>query len=351
VTGVPRLVAEQAVWVVDDRVSVLQVIVVGRAVDVHGAPIPGARIRCARPGAEVSAPGGEFLVVSGDPAIVLPSWATAPDALDVVVSAAGRQPSTITVPIPQHAMLPILLGDVVLTAQRVSVAGRTRTADAQRDPVANALVRFVADPAVAGLHPLGLRAPLVAALPAAGTSVRAATVAPLAPTTTVPAGARAGDRVVTLASSAGITGGTRLRFTPGRREHYAIVREVVGGLLVLESPLSASVPTGGPARAVDVAGTGPTAALARDAAPGDGLLLLNQDLDAEVVELVAPTGAHVAAVGARSDADGYFSLPGVRGVADIAVNAEAAALASTQGPLILRVDETRTNQVDIGVIP
>ena len=62
-TGVPRLVADRAVWVVDDRVSVLRAIVVGRAVDVHGAPIPGARIRCARPGAEVSAPGADFLML------------------------------------------------------------------------------------------------------------------------------------------------------------------------------------------------------------------------------------------------------------------------------------------------
>jgi hypothetical protein len=317
-----------------------QALVVGRAVDVHGRVVGGLTVACDRANTAVRvASGGEF-VVAGDAARVFPNLANAPDSVRVVLSAPARADHPLDVTIGQGASLPVDVGNVALPAVPVSLAGRVRRRDLSLAPVADALVGYVPDTAVPGLFPLALRTPLASPHPATS-EVRAATVAPTAAPTTCPAGARAGERLLVPAATAGIGATTVLRFTPGIREHYAVVAEVVAGYVVLQAPLTASVPPGGEVGAVSATPNGPTRTLARDAMAGDGLLTLDGDVVGDAVRIVdANTSAiEVYASGARTDAAGFYRLAGIRGVPAVAVKATVTGLAGTQDPTVWRVDE------------
>ena len=350
-TIVARHVPEAGVWVVDDRHAVVKAIVVARPVDIHGAPLAGARIDCARPFTRHTPPGREYVSVFGDVDVVLPNLSTAASTLPIELSAPGRQTVQRTVAIPQNANLPIQLGDVYLPATPVAVAGQVRVADLDRAPIADARVTCVVSASVPGLTPLALRHSLTVDHPQVGTTVQAATVATLAPATTTAAGARSGDHVVSVANTAAMAPGVMLRFVPGAREQYAVIKEVIGDLVVLTTPLPAAVPPNGAVQAVALTPTGPARQLARTALAGDGVVALNTALGGEVVQISGPATLEIRAVGARSDAGGFFVLPGFRGLPDVAINATATGLSSTQPPIVLRVDEARTNQVVIDVTP
>jgi hypothetical protein len=333
--------------IVRDRTWVYQALVVGRAVDVQGRAVGDLTLTCDRPNTRVRTAGGGQFVVAGDGALVFPNLANAADTVRVVLSAPPRAPFPVDVPVPQGASLPVDAGTVTLPGVPVSLAGRVRRRDLNAAPIADALVAFVPDAAVPGLHPLVLRTPVVVERPATS-AVRAVTLTPVAAATTCPAGARAGEHVLTVASTVGIGTGTVLRFTPGVREHYSPVAEVVAGQVVLAAPLSASVPPGGEARAFTVTPTGPARQLARPAVAGDGLLALDADLVADVVRLVD----EVYAVGALTDTAGFYRLAGLRGVPAVAVKATATGLAGTQAPTVWRVDERADpNLLDLTVVP
>jgi hypothetical protein len=348
VTSVARHVPEVGVWVVDDRRSVAKAMVVARPVDVHGQSLAGARIDCTHPLARTTPPGREYVSVFGDVDVVLPAWSSGPSSLDVTLSAPGRQPLTRTVAIPQYADLPIRLGDVYLSAQPVAVAGQVRVADLERAPIADA---FVTCAVVPGLIPLTLRQPLVVDHPVAGTQLQAATVSVLAPATTTPTGAASGAHVVRVANTTAMTPGKFLRFTPGPRAQYVVIKELIGDVVVLTAPLAAAVRPGAAVQVVGLTATGPNRQLTRPALAGDGIVTLDGNLGGDVVRITGPTTLELRAIGGRSDPDGFFVLPGFRGLAEIAINATASGLASSQSPIVLHIDETRTNQVVIDVTP
>ncbi|MGH3372305.1 MAG: hypothetical protein ACRDPR_20150, partial [Nocardioidaceae bacterium] len=326
-------------------------LVVGRAVDIHGDPLPVVDARCTRGGTRTRLASGGQWVVSGETARVLPNLATAPDVLRVILTVRNRPALTVDVPVPQGAVLPVQHGHVYVPARPVAIAGQVRRLDLAHAPIADALVRSVVDAAVPGLIPLALRTGLWAARPALTTTLRTATVTPTVAATALPGGARAGDTVFVLANTTGVVAGAIVRFTPGLREHYGVVRELIDGVTVLSAPLSASVPPGGEARVVTVAPTGPTRSLSRPGEAGDGLLALDADLPGDVVRLVDATALEVHAVGARTDATGYYRLSGVRGVPLVALRASAVGLASTQPATVCRVDEHTLNDVDLGIQP
>lgn len=350
-TTVARHVPEAGVWVVDDRRSVVKAMVVARPVDVHGQTLSGARIECGHPLARTTPPGREYVSVFGDVGVVLPAWSSGPSSLDITLSAPGRQPLSRTVAIPQYADLPIRLGDVYLPAQPVAVAGQVRVADLERAPIADAFVTCAASPLVPGLIPLTLRAPLVVDHPVVGTQLQAATVSILAPATTTPAGAESGAHVVSVANTAAMSPGKFLRFTPGPRAQYAVIKDVIGDRVVLTAPLAGAIRPNGAVQVVGLAATGPNRQLTRAALAGDGIVTLDGNLGGEVVRITGPATLEIRAIGTRSDANGFFVVAGIRGLADIAINATASGLSNTQSPIVVHVDETRTNQVVIDVTP
>jgi hypothetical protein len=352
VTTVPRQVLEAGgVWVVDDGTTTYAALAVGRAVDIHGDPLPIADVRCTRAGSGTRVASGGQWVVSGETARVLPNLATAPDVLRVVLRVPGRPEVTVDVPVPQGADLPVQHGDVHVPARPVAFAGQVRRLDLTHAPIAGALVRSVVDAAVPGLVPLTLRSGLWAAHAALTTTLRAVTVTPTVPATAVPGGARAGDTILALVSTTGVVPGAVVRFAPGEREHFGVVRELIDGLTVLAAPLSAGVPPGGEARVVTVAPAGPTRFLARAGEAGDGLLALDADLPGAVVQLVDATAVEVHALGVRTDAAGFYRVSGVRAMPLVALKASATGLASTQPATVCRVDEHTLNTVDLGVQP
>jgi hypothetical protein len=351
-TRVPRqVVGAGGVQVVDDRTTTYSALVVGRVVDVHGTPLPDVRVVCDRVGTHVRRVAGGLFVVSGVASRVLPDLATAADSLTLRLAGHRRPLLSIVVPLPQGTALPVLRGDVYLPAGAASVSGQVRRLDLTRAPIADATVRAVADAAVPGLHPLALRTAVRGDHSAGTTTLRAATVTSLAAATSVPEGARPGQTVLDLVSNAGVAAGVVLRLNSGAGEHYGLVREVMDGLVILTAPLSAGVPTGGPAEAVSITATGPNRTLARDALVGDGLLTLDADLTAEVVEIVDGTTREVHAVGARSGPDGFFRLSGIRALPVVAFKATASGLSGSQPASVRSLDEGTTNHVDLDVQP
>jgi hypothetical protein len=349
---VPRLVVvDRGYWVVDGPVRSHQALVVGRPVDLRGSTVPGVAVHCGRAHTQARVASGGQYVISGDADRVFPALATTADTVQVRLTAPGRPALVVDVAIPANAVLPVDTGDVVMPPIPVSVAGQVRRAALDQPPVAGARVAFVADPAVPALHPVALRTPLQSPHPATVTVHQVTVSAPVV-STTCPTGTRAGDHVVLLAAVAGVGAGSVLQFTPGTREHFGVVREVIGQSVALTAPLTASVPPGGQVHVVTTATAGPDRTLTADRERGDGLLLLDADPASGVQYVVLGGTGQVYALGALTDAQGFYRLGAVRGVAVVAVKASATGLASTQNPTAWLVDEhLDPNPLDLTILP
>jgi hypothetical protein len=124
--------------------------------------------------------------------------------------------------------------------------------------------------------------------------------------------------------------------------------------ITLRHPLPITLPAWTPLTVVNVTipGGGLAAQLAGRVTAGDGVLPLDAALDVEAVEIDGGLNIEYRAVGALTDGDGYYQLPGMMGAAAFYLDARAAGFQPLAGPVRWAVSGGQTaNTVDFTLVP
>jgi hypothetical protein len=292
--------------------------------------------------------------VSGRLELALPAYPGAAETFDVQLAAPGYRPAALTVTVPAGGALPVAVGDVELRPFPVRVEGRVIRSTLSPTPAADAIVR-IADRAGQAL--VSLRTPVHGPHPQ-GTDVRPIDVAGTGAERRLTAPSESDGETVVLDNVAGLTGQV-VAFDWQRELEFARVQTVdaASSTATLSGPLTRAYPRNTRLREFTVSpGTPPSRTLDRDADAGDGLLVLDGalDPDAAAVQIGNPAAPDVefAAVGALSDADGFYALEGIGGVETVDLRGRATAV-SPDGPRFSRTLEygRRTNVVNLRLAP
>jgi hypothetical protein len=293
--------------------------------------------------------------VAGRLELALPEYPAAPATFDVQLSAPGYRPATLTVTVPAGAALPVVLADLELRPFPVRIEGRvTRSTLNPTPPAAGAIVRIANRP---GQALVALRTPVHGPHPQ-GTDVRPIDLADTGTERSLAEPAESGADTVVLDDVTGLTGRV-VGFDWQHQLELARVQAVdaASSTATLTGPLTRAYPRDTRLKQFTVSpGTPPSRHLDRDADAGDGLLVLDGalDLDTAAVQIGNPATPEVefAAVGALSDADGFYALEGIGGVETVDLRGRATAV-SPDGPRFSRTLEygRRTNVVNLRLAP
>jgi len=334
-------------WMVEDFTSVFQALVTGSVVDgVTGlAPASfGVRVD-GRSDIYVKVIEGGLFCLAGDP-VVLGDPAVQ-HSFVLHVTASGYRDVTTTVVIPANAVLPIILR-VQLVPHAVTVQGRV-VVSASGVPIAGASVMSVDDPTTPPVeHLVALRTWLRSGYPA-GAVANEEQLPVGGAVKHVSADALPGARSVRLDNRIGLAIGDLLRFGVAADYEYAAVSGPAimttpgaPGHVELTEPLYRGFGVGVEVRKVTIAGAG-VRHLTRAAAAGDAVVFLDGTSTAEALAFVDPvTGANEHhALGAVTDADGYYRIDAVGGVATLFLDARVAG-----PPALAALREWRLNYAD-----
>ena len=328
-------------------------IATGRATDevTGGPPLAPVLLSTQRPGVRPKyLPDGSF-ALAGVMRRVLPRLAESATSFDVELRARGYRPHALTVTIPRASALPLRLAPVALRPLPVRVEGRVVRSETDRSAVAGARVRSVNLP---GERTLSLRTPLVGDH-AVGTLVRSRSLTTPGPTRRLTASAESGARTLKLDDATGLAAGDVLAIDWPRATELVVLDGPgnVTGAVPLRAALVRMFRAGTEVRAA-VLGVGASARqLVRFADAGDGLLLLNAALSAQSVEIGDPATPAVEyrAVGALTDAEGYYALNGIGGVRTVGLATTLPG--SGTGPTVtVELDYMRSpNVIDLELVP
>jgi hypothetical protein len=303
--------------------------------------------------------GGSYLEsgawgVAGRLELALPEYPAAPATFDVQLSAPGYRPATLAVTVPVGGPLPVTLSDVELRPFPVRLEGRVTRSTLNTGAAADAIVRIANRP---GQALVALRTPVHGPHPRL-TDVRPIDVTDTGTERRLAEPAESGAETVVLDDVTGLTGRV-VGFDWRHQLELARVQGVDFGssTATLSGPLTRAFPRDTRLKQFTVSpGTPPSRRLDRDADAGDGLLVLDGalDLDTAAVQIGNPATPAVefAAVGALSDADGFYALEGIGGVETVDLRGRAAAV-SPDGPRFSRTLEygRRTNVVNLRLAP
>ena len=284
----------------------------------------------------------------------LPEYPAAAATFDVQLSAAGYRPAALTVTVPAGAALPVSVADVELRPFSVRLEGRVTRSTLNTAPVSDAIVRIANQP---GQALVALRTPVHGPHPH-GTDVRPISVADTGTERSLAAPAESGAETIALDDVTGLTG--RVVGLDWQHElEFARVETVdaATSTVALSGPLTRAYPRDTRLKQFTVSpGTPPSRQVDRDADAGDGLLVLDGALDPDTaaVQIGNPATPEVefAAVGALSNADGFYALEGIGGVETVDLRGRATAV-SPDGPRFSRTLEygRRTNVVNLRLAP
>ncbi|MFQ5813112.1 MAG: hypothetical protein ACE5I2_07980 [Anaerolineae bacterium] len=107
------------------------------------------------------------------------------------------------------------------------------------------------------------------------------------------------------------------------------------GDVTLRGALNRSFPATTEVQKVTLGAIGTTRSLAREADAGDGLLILDGVLDVDTIEIADPTPELVEyhALGALTDAEGFYQLNGIGRVRTVHLDARATGFAALAMPV------------------
>jgi hypothetical protein len=327
----PVFAAGRLYHVVDDVTTFFRVLVTGRVVAAEGGRPPADfSLTCSWPGVFVKRMPEGFFCLAGDVAQLFPLLASQAYSFTVTAGAPHARPQTLTVNLPIAATLPIDLGDVALVAQPVRLAGRTTNGSGAI--VAGALIVLNEAGTVTLRTPLHFDQ-------AAGLTANPCTVTPAALARALTAAAPQATTAIQLDDRSGLAAGDFLRLGEEPETEYVRVAAVPGnpaqtGEVTLDTPLQRSFAAGSAGRRVVVAVGGPARTLSEDRLAGEALLPLSGPIAADHLQIVgaAPDQEEIHALGALSDAQGYYRLDGVSRIAS------GSFFASAAGPLEAEVD-------------
>jgi hypothetical protein len=214
-------------------------------------------------------------------------------------------------------------------------------------PIVNALVTVVDPTLPLPDHVLGLRTPLRAAH-AVNTPVRERALTPAGSLKQLLAPAAAASQTLVLDQRAGLAVNSVLQIGAGNAVEYGVIAGLnpvpanpnLPGEVYLRFPLLRSFAAASPVTAVTVGAIGASAALNRAPVPGEALLVLNSALVASTIEIADAAADRVEyhAVGALTDAEGFYTLDGIGRVITAQLQAASGALNATQA---VRLDYRR----------
>lgn len=336
-----------------DAELVFGALATGRATDevTGGPPLAPLVLTTRRLGVRAKTlPDGSF-ALAGTVRRVLPRLADAATSFDAELRARGYRPQTLTIAVPRNSALPLRLAPVALRPLPVRLDGRVVRSETDRSPVAGASVRTVN---LTGQRALSLRTPL-AGDHAVGTPVRSRTFTTPGTTRRLTATAESGARTLKLDNPTGLAAGAVLALDWERATELVVLdgSASVTGAVPLRVALVRTFAAGTEVREAALGGGAASRQLARSADAGDGLLLLNAALTAQAVEVGDPATPAVEyrAVGAITDANGFYSLNGIGGVSAVALAPTQAGVGT--GPTVtVELDYLRSrNVVDLQLVP
>jgi hypothetical protein len=279
---------------------------------------------------------------------VFPDLSNTDHTVELTISAPGYRAANETVNIPYNSSLPIIAPPVQLRRLPVRLQGRVVEDTAQRLPIPGARIKAVNG--VSASAPIALlRSPLHFDH-ASGTSIRECNLAVTGTAKTLLAGAALGGQVLSLSNRAGLAVDALLRLGSDVSGEYALIESLEPlpadlnqpGKVTLRSALRRSfpaqtevrqithtIPMGGEVRSLDLA-----------AQAGDGLLILSAFLDVDGVEVLDTVASRVEyhALGAVTDAEGFFRLDGIGRVRAVDLDASAVGFQPLAAPAPLTIN-------------
>jgi len=337
---------------VEDLTSVFQALVIGSVTDsVRGGSPAVFAVRLDRRDIYVKTVEGGLFCLAGDPALVLGDLSVS-HSVSLHVSAPGYREIAATAAIPANAALPVSIA-LQLRPLPVRIQGRVVTGT-KRSPVNEAVVRSVDDPAAppppappaTTEHVVALRTWLRSAYPA-GSNVNEEDLPTAGTTKTLSADVSSGAQSVRLSNRTGLAVGGLLRFGSAPDHEYVavsgptpIVNPSAPGDITLAVPLDRGFAAGSEVRRVTINATGVVRHLSRAAEPGDGVVFLDGTQASPAIQVVHPVGGKNEhhEVGAATDADGYYRLDAIGGVATLFFDARKSGGPALATPLEYRVD-------------
>jgi hypothetical protein len=350
--------------VVDDTTIVYTVLAAGMVRDellagsalADRSPVAGYTVEVDRREIVARALDGGVFCLSGYVERVFPDLANTAYDVAVTIQAPGYRAAQLTVHVPQNASLPVLVPDVLLRPVPVRVQGRV--VDDQGAPIADALVLALDDPhppQPLNVHPISLRAPL-GMDHAVGAPVRLRPLNPAGVPKQLTVPAIAGSTTIMVDSRTSLGAGDILRIGSIARGEFRLIESPptqpanlsLPGEVRLSRPLRSSYPAGGEVRKVTAGAIVTAASLAQAADAGDAILLLDASLNGDVVQVDDPPNAEYHALGALTDAAGFYHLDGVGRVRELFLIARAAGVGPMIEPLRWTIDYGRpVNLVDV----
>jgi hypothetical protein len=294
-------------------------------------------VQVSRPDLNLKTTDSGFYAISGYPELAFPNLATVSYSVDLTISVPGYSSQSLTVNIPANSTFPVPAAGVQLRRLPVRIQGRVTKSTSDRSPVPTATIVAVDQTTTPppSVHTCALRTPLYFDH-ASGVTVRERAFTTIGSAKQIMADARAGVKTIALSNRTGLAAGRILAFGPDIQVEYAVIDSMdpqpsdltKPGNVTLRNGLNHSFPAGTSAQRVTAGAIGTSRTLAADPNAGDGILLLDGLLNVGTIEVADPTATKVEyhAVGALTDADGFYRLDGVDRVSTISLKAGATGL-------------------------
>jgi hypothetical protein len=275
---------------------------------------------------------------------VFPKLATTSYLFHVDISAEGYQHTTLTVNVPAGTTFPITTAPVIMRRIPVRLQGKV-VKDSDRSPLPLATVS-----SKSGKTPL-LR-DNVRSSHAAGTTVRSFSFTNLGAARKLSATALPGSTGVVLDNNAGLGANDFLQIgSDGSAQIYQVSGTgPAAGLVVLQSPLTATFPDGTAVQQLNPVGPSGNSTLARSSDPGDGLLVLATALSDSGIEIVDGAATEYHWLNAVSGTDGYYQADGIVAVAALELLCKSGVLTPGDQPWMPQYGD-RVNVVDFRLRP
>jgi hypothetical protein len=275
---------------------------------------------------------GGLVVLVGDPAVVLGN--PLPLDLGVRLEVPGFRRVTVPVVVPANPVIPFAAPPVTLRRTPVTLRGRA-VISATGAPLAGGTLGYAPKPVIAGQSVLALGQVLPADVPDGTvlTGMALTAVGGALPVKIVQTRAPAGTSWLILNDRRDLAPGQILRLGPADRPSLARIGVVAvvpadltkPGLVLLSTPLTATARQGDPAQAF-TAGAPDASATIGLAFAGEALLLTAAVPTGDAL-VVGPAASGIPFTAApATDADGYYSQPGIARLPRLDLTMSAPAL-------------------------
>ena len=315
---------------------------------------------------------GGLFCLAGEVTRVFPHLATTAYSLDLQIRVPGYKEVLRTVNFPQNSTFPRPPETIALQRLPIRIQGRVVAPTMNVVTISDAHVRSMDEPnppAALKEHVAALRAPLCIDH-ALGTIVRQRQLN-AAEAKKLFASVSLGSQTLLLSDFTGLAvNDVLLVGTPAVGE-YVVIESIspdVAGQVLLHSPLNRGYATGATVQKYTPGATGTTTKLARQVMAGDGVLFLEDLLQAppgsvaslqnelpiDTIEIADATAASVEynALGAITDDNGYYRLDGINRVQTVYLVASKTGFSFMKAPAAWTIDYTQPiNIVDFRLFP